>query len=80
MAARGHPELNHSRVPAGRVSVTALWGRLSPKGLSCFWGTKRRWWKCLKQCDLRGFPARRTEGSYTAGREDLGSYTEQDNP
>lgn len=29
---------------------------------------------------LRGFPARTTGGSYTAGREDLGSYTEHDNP
>ncbi len=32
--------------------------------------TKRSWWNYLKQCDLRGFPA----------RESVGSYSEQNNP
>jgi len=68
MVARGDPVLNYPGIPAGRVSLTALQGRVSPEGPLCFWGTKRRWWKCLKQCDLRGFPARRTGGVLYATR------------
>ena len=41
MRTRGDPERNQSSAPAGRDHATALRGRLSPEGLSCFSETHR---------------------------------------
>jgi len=39
MAADGDPQANQTSVQREERMCTALWGRVSPKGLSCFRGT-----------------------------------------
>lgn len=40
MTARGDPEPSHCSLQAGRERASALWGKLSPEGLSCFPGPR----------------------------------------